>query len=162
MREGLPAYDPREDDPKPREYKPYVEKQTDAEYLQSHGIIPSKNEPGNRNLVLYIKRGNLTVGDNIPQRIEIARSAQEKWLGQRVRNRGGVLGTVTSLSFRSLDSVVEASKYKQAGNTFDISPYKLVVKWDDNERRGPVSVLEVVRLVDTEPSDQEKESGAEA
>ncbi len=153
------SYDPRDDDPKPQEYRPYVEKQTDAEYLESHGIIPAKDKAGNRNMVLFTRKGNLTMGDNVPHRIEIVKQAQAKWLGKRVRDtRTGDTGTVTAVSFRQPDRVVEVKKYRREhGKRYVVSPYELGVSWDDKITRGRTSVYAVEILADQPSGDKAEE-----
>jgi hypothetical protein len=149
MSKELP-YDPTEDDPKPRVFEPYVEKQTNAGYLMSHGIVPARTEDGNRNMVLFIKKGNLTTGSNIPQRIEIVKQAQATWLGKRVKNnQTNDSGTVTSVSFRSPDRVIKVKKYRQEhGNNYTVSPYELGVSWDDRINRGRTSIYGLEILPD--------------
>ena len=69
--------------------------ETQKSVLEEYGIVPAPTNNGCYALIKYIREGNLLIGRNQAERIEIVRDLQKEWLDQRVKHMDtGVSGVV--------------------------------------------------------------------
>ena len=87
--------------------------QQQISYLKDVGLMPPPDPHACQRLVLYLERGNGTIGTSSRARIRIARRLQDLWVGKAIRvlssdpNHNRETGTVEYLEFLSPEDVAE-------------------------------------------------------
>lgn len=96
-------------------------------------------------LLTYIIEGNRAGGKDKKDRIAIFLRLFDEWVGARVRDQGGKIGTVKGVVARSQMDVRSIREFHQEfkDGTVELCPFKLLVVWDDAPKLGHVTTTVV-------------------
>ena len=108
-------------------------------------VVPPTKRSCSR-LIGFILDGNYTVGNDKGERIAIARSLFERWLGKRVYYRCGErFGRVRYLLFRTAEEVRVLRHWDRRND--NLCPATMYIDWEEKGSRSSfltVSLLEIV------------------
>jgi len=120
--------------------------------------VPPSKQSASR-LIFFLKHGNGTGGRNLAERVAIAKSYENNWLGKRVRYKKfpAQQGVVRSLCARSIDEVAMAVRDSRESNMSERRlPFTANVRWDNNTSSPTValSFLELIKEEERENSEK--------
>ncbi len=115
-------------------------------FLKNRDIVPPLTRRTCSALIDFIKRGNITIGATESARLALAKAAQARWLGKRVRDKGHVCqgddcrarhGIVRQLVARRRNTMImfRESDRLEGLSRQGYSPFQLSVRWDDGRTR---------------------------